>query len=238
MKISYKISLCILVALAVLSFTLIVSTRSLVHKVESLSFNTTEELAVDDAKKTAKSVVKAINHFTDKAYEDLKNSGATHAEIINRVFALVKNINLDNTAVHNFVMNSNGVYLDHYNKNLINENMLNSPDLNGKYYVKDLVNVSKNGGYVKAKIKGADGNIRNIIIYVEKDSYLDLIYGTTVDIDSAYNDIKATEDKIDEFVTSSIYKFILTAIILSIIILIAMIIFVIKQVSNPLNALT
>ncbi|MBZ8004021.1 cache domain-containing protein, partial [Campylobacter canadensis] len=240
MKISNKLSLCILIGLFILSLCLVLISNSGLKKISYISHNTISTMAQDDAKSTAKSVVLGFYTFSQALYKDFVKSGDSKEDAYESIVEYLRNVNLHNPTIRFFAINSKGDYIVHYQPEKVGKNYLSAKDdKNESYMQKFIDNAKDDTSFTEVSFfDDIAKKTRNIITFTKKDDNFDLIYGCTIDMNATLQHIEELSKETLDTIESSNILFISSAIILSIIILIAMIIFVIKQVSNPLNALT
>ncbi|MBT0881076.1 MULTISPECIES: cache domain-containing protein, partial [unclassified Campylobacter] len=240
MKISTKLSLCILISLCILGISLIFISNKGMQEIDDVTTKTVEELAVKDARSAAKSIVFGFYNFSEKLYKDFVKAGDGPEDALESTIEYLQGMNLDSTNIRFFAVNSDGTYLVHYQPEKVGKNLKADLDIKGESYVEKFVkNGLAGGGFTEVtffdKVTNKD---RNIITYTKKDKNMDIIYGCTIDMDITNQEIAEVGKIIDEVISSSNYKFTLAAVVIAAIILILMIIFVKFQITRPLNNLT
>ncbi|MBZ7985717.1 cache domain-containing protein [Campylobacter sp. Cr9] len=240
MKISTKLSLCIFIGLFILSISLIFISNKGMQDIDDVSQSTVSDLAINDARSAAKSVVYGFYHFTEKLYKDFVKAGDGPEDALESTIEYLQNMNLDSANIRFFAINSDGTYLVHYQPEKIGQNLKADLDKNGESYVMKFVkNGLAGGGFTEVtffdKIANKD---RSIITYTKKDKNMDIIYGCTIDMDVTKAQINEAGHFIDEVIESSNFKFITAAIVISVAMLILIMIFIKLQISRPLNNLT
>ncbi|MBZ7976165.1 cache domain-containing protein [Campylobacter sp. RM12642] len=241
MKISQKLAIIIAVSLVILCSSMIYLSNSAMKSISDDTDVSIEKLVLDDALKTAQSVVYSVNHMTDQLYLDLKSKGISKEVSYNNTIKYLSNMDLHNKLVNFFAMDEDGTYLVHYVQARVGKNHINDKDIYGKYFIQDLIKSSANpdGGYVKTKFFDSMINKeRNVLIYAQKDIGMGIIYACTVDLDEGMKEIQKINDDMNSHINEFGIKFITYAVIIGIIILAILIFFVLFQISKPLNYLT
>lgn len=240
MKISYKISLCVLIALIVMCSSLIYIANNAMEKITKITEHSTENIVIDDARNTAKSIVYGIYHYTSKMHDDFVKSGDGANDAYESIVEYLQNIDLKNPTIRFFSSNSKGVYLSHYHPEKVGKNYLFDKDAEGTSYMQHFIDngLKPEGGFTEIKFYDdvAKAN-RTIITFTKKDKNLDIIYGCTIDLNVAKENINNINNNIHNVISEYNKTFIISAIVISTIILLFLIIFIATQISRPLNNL-
>ncbi|CBG39784.1 methyl-accepting chemotaxis protein [Helicobacter mustelae] len=240
MKISYKILLCILAMLSVLCVGMIVVSWHGFNNVKEVSHGAIEKFALNDARDTAKSVVSGIKYFVNGFYQELHKQGYTDAEIRQKIIQRLSGMNLKHSFIRFYTLDTNGTFLTHYQKERVGKNYFYDKDSKGRYYVQQLIKNGVNGGgFTETTFYDKVAKVSRIVIsYTEKDLYLDIIYGTTIDIGVTEQIIEKTDALINAGIKSSLEGNIIFFVIISIIAMLIVWLFVNLSVSKPLNNLS
>nr|WP_267525387.1 methyl-accepting chemotaxis protein [Campylobacter sp. MG1] len=240
MKISYKISLCVLLALIIMCSSLIYLANNAMNKITKMTEESTETIVIENARNTAKSIVYGIYHYTSKMHDDFIKSGDGADDAYQSIVEYLQDIDLKNDTIRFFSANLKGVYLSHYHKEKIGKDYTFDKDANGNSYVKQFIDkgLQPNGGFTEIKFYDDVVKVnRTIITFTKKDENLDIIYGCTIDLNVAKSNIDNINKNINNVINKSNTTFIISALIIASAILILLIIFIATQISSPLNNL-
>ncbi|MBZ7985218.1 cache domain-containing protein [Campylobacter sp. Cr9] len=239
MKITTRIILSVLVGLVLLCSSIIVLNLNSMEKINTFSNESLNKISLEDAKKTAISAVSLTISMSSEIYTDFAKDGYDINEYERSMKIFLSNIDLQNKTVNFLITNSKGDFISHYHKEKVGKNYFYDKDVDGKYYLQEIINNAKNGGFTQFAFKDEVSNkIRHIVTYSKKDPHIDFIYVSVVDLDQAEEDIKEIDRAMDEIISNTSMKTIGFSVILSIIILTIITFVIYKYVSLPLKLLT
>ncbi|MBZ8008052.1 cache domain-containing protein [Campylobacter sp. RM9334] len=236
MKLSYKITLFAFVSLLIINLSAILVASKGMNELDNIAQEALDNMSVDDAKKTAVSITSLITSMSKKIHSTSENQESYNKNIL----TFLSELDLKNRSVNLFVINKKGEYVMHYLKDRIGENAYNKKDSNGKLYIQEIIQTANNGGgFVTTHMKADKTRPeRDVVYYVEKDSFNDYVYISVIYLVEAKEEIAEISAKVLDKKNEVVLNYSVFAVILCIIILALWLIVIRIWISKPLNELT
>ncbi|MBZ7984208.1 cache domain-containing protein [Campylobacter sp. RM12647] len=236
MKLSYKITLFAFVSLLIINLSAILVASKGMNGLDNIAQEALDNMSVDDAKKTAVSITSLITSMSKKIHSTSENQESYNKNIL----TFLSELDLKNRSVNLFVINKKGEYVMHYLKDRIGENAYNKKDSNGKLYIQEIIQTANNGGgFVTTHMKADKTRPeRDVVYYVEKDSFNDYVYISVIYLVEAKEEIAEISAKVLDKKNEVVLNYSVFAVILCIIILALWLIVIRIWISKPLNELT
>ncbi|MBT0880140.1 MULTISPECIES: methyl-accepting chemotaxis protein [unclassified Campylobacter] len=236
MKLSYKITLFAFVSLLIINLSAILVASKGMNELDNIAQEALDGMSVDDAKKTAVSITSLITSMSKKIHSTSENQESYNKNIL----TFLSELDLKNRSVNLFVINKKGEYVMHYLKDRIGENAYNKKDSNGKLYIQEIIQTANNGGgFVTTHMKADKTRPeRDVVYYVEKDSFNDYVYISVIYLVEAKEEIAEISAKVLDKKNEVVLNYSVFAVILCIIILALWLIVIRIWISKPLNELT
>ncbi|MBZ7978467.1 cache domain-containing protein [Campylobacter sp. RM12654] len=236
MKLSYKITLFAFVSLLIINLSAILVASKGMNELDNIAQEALDNMSVDDAKKTAVSITSLITSMSKKIHSTSENQESYNKNIL----TFLSELDLKNRSVNLFVINKKGEYVMHYLKDRIGENAYNKKDSNGKLYIQEIIQTANNGGgFVTTHMKADKARPeRDVVYYVEKDSFNDYVYISVIYLVEAKEEIAEISAKVLDKKNEVVLNYSVFAVILCIIILALWLIVIRIWISKPLNELT
>ncbi|WP_267525048.1 hypothetical protein [Campylobacter sp. MG1] len=172
-----------------------------------------ENIAISDGKE----IVDRIHYNANNAYNNLILS---RNEILSYIKKYINDINAKKHNAKIYAFNSYGIYLAHYLTDYKKYNAFLEKDINGKFYIKDLLrNIGDDGVYNDEVIMSFNNTKKHIVTYIKKDKNLNIYYGSIVDLDEFINNNnfhKNDKTNIKILIIISVFIFIILIILLKI----------------------
>lgn len=241
MKISTRILISLIVSLAILGSSIIGISYYNTQKNTQLFFNEYQKSAYFFYESELRTVMEIINSTVNSIYKVQKAKGISDEKIKEAILEKLDEMRFfDDKSGYIFVYNYNGDnVLMPTNKALQGQNLMAIKDVNGVYFLKELITKAKEGGglvhYHFPKVK--DGPALPKFSQSIGFAPYGWMIGTGIYVDSVQDDINLIKEEVQSNVATQMKYFVLLSFALILLSIIMTIFLIKKTISNPLSNL-
>ncbi|MFT5835376.1 MAG: methyl-accepting chemotaxis protein [Sulfurimonas sp.] len=241
MKISTKvISLCIALLLTISSLLIWLAYDGMHNELE-ISVSNIRASAYNARKIELKNEMKIVKAVVQGIYESELKTGKSKQEIQDSIKQKLLNVSFFNdNSGYIFIYESNGVNVFHpKNRSAEGKNLYKLKDVNGVYLIKELIDISKQGGgiveYMYPKNKGEKAELK--FSYAVNFEPYNWMMGTGVYVDNIEKEVAITKAEMQVEINKEIQLFISVAIALTLLSIVIFYISIRRSITQPLNKL-
>ncbi|MBZ8003140.1 cache domain-containing protein, partial [Campylobacter canadensis] len=240
MKISFKIGVYAFLSMLIITLSAIFISLYGFKGLNQEMKDTTNEIAVNNAKATARSVSTMAYYMGYKIHDSMLSFNFSSKDYEEQILNAIDKLDLKNKTTTLFIIDSKGTYKAHYINGRVGTNAIDKKDMNNKFYIKEIIQTAKNGGgYVTSHMKADKTRPeRDVVYFALADKNVDLIYVATVNLLDAQAIVTEAQNDFNKIINKTLLIFASITCVITIILLFGWAFFIKLNLSNPLNALT
>ena len=239
MKISVKVSLGVIFSLLVLSAALVFAGNVALKDLGNDNIKAGSDLILQNTKATAQVNVETIVELADNIYKRYKDQHDKD-EIAQIVVSNLLEMRYSDKSISIAILRDDGTYMMHRIKEKVGRNLIAAKDLDGRPFVKDIIDKANGGGgFIETRFNDpVTGELQDMLLYTRKDINMNMVYICFVEKTGINKAIEEVRESAYEEINKSTVQFVVAAVVIGAIILLALIFLIRYIVVTPINRLT